>query len=811
MQVESTLFSHPKYWATGDSTAPFLPMSRKEMDKLGWDSCDIIIVTGDAYVDHPSFGMAVIGRMLEAQGYRVGIISQPDWSSKDAFMQLGRPNLFFGVTAGNMDSMINRYTADRRLRSDDAYTAGDIGGKRPDRAVTVYTQRCKEAFKDVPVIIGGIEASLRRIAHYDYWSDKVRRSVIFDAKADILMYGNAERPLVEVARRLAAGEPISSLHDVRGTAVIRKEPLPEWRGMDSRKIDQLHKIEPLPNPYGADDVGCANLSGPSDVKIFDNEAPKPISVQPPKPKPWDKTYVLLPAFEKVSEDKYLYAHASRILHQEQNPGCARALFQPHGDRAVWVNPPAWPLNTDEMDAVFDLPYQRIPHPIYGKEKIPAYDMIKTSINIMRGCFGGCSFCSITEHEGRIIQSRSQESIVKEIKDIQEKVPGFTGVISDLGGPTANMYRLGCTSEKAEKTCRRLSCVFPSICGHLGTDHKHTIDLYRAARAVPGIKKVLIASGVRYDLAIEDPAYVKELVQHHVGGYLKIAPEHTEEGPLSKMMKPGMGAYDKFKELFDKFSKEAGKEQFLIPYFISAHPGTTDEDMVNLALWLKERKFKLDQVQNFYPSPMANATTIYHTELNSLKNVKHTSEVVSVPKKGRQRRLHKALLRYHDPAGWPLIREGLTAMGREDLIGNSPHQLVPPEGRNERGPKWMKDANQGQKAFTRFSGNQFDDRKGDGKSKSAAKGGAQAQAGAESKPAAKGGKPAANGAKPTGSKPAGAKPSGVHSSRPGAKAPFGQSGFKAGGAQANSSAKGGSPSKTGGKPAGKPSQGRQQAK
>ncbi|MGZ9897009.1 YgiQ family radical SAM protein [Shewanella gaetbuli] len=718
MQVESTLFSYPKFWAESFGTAPFLPMTRKEMNKLGWDSCDIIIVTGDAYVDHPSFGMAVIGRMLEAQGYRVGIISQPDWHSKDDFMQLGRPNLFFGVTAGNMDSMINRYTADRKLRHDDAYTAGDIGGKRPDRAVTVYTQRCKEAFKEVPVVIGGIEASLRRIAHYDYWSDKVRRSVIFDAKADILVYGNAERPLMEVARRLASGEAVEQIDDVRGTAIMRKEAMPGWKGMDSRKIDQLHKIDPIPNPYGADDVGCEKLSGPSDKKIFDNDAPKPISVQPPRPRPWEKTYVLLPAYDKVAGDKYLYAHASRILHQEQNPGCARALFQPHDQhRGVWVNPPAWPLNTDEMDAVFDLPYQRVPHPSYGKEKIPAYDMIKTSINIMRGCFGGCSFCSITEHEGRIIQSRSQESIIKEIHDIQEKVPGFTGVISDLGGPTANMYRLGCTSVKAETTCRRLSCVYPSICGHLGTDHKHTIDLYRAARDVPGIKKVLIASGVRYDLAIEDPAYIKELAKHHVGGYLKIAPEHTEEGPLSKMMKPGMGTYDKFKELFDKFSKEAGKEQFLIPYFISAHPGTTDEDMVNLALWLKGQKFKLDQVQNFYPSPMANATTIYHTELNSLKNVKHTSEQVSVPKKGRQRRLHKSLLRYHDPAGWPLIREALTAMGKEYLIGNGPSHLVPPETRNERNrPKWGQknakadDKQGGKTAMTRFSSNQFDDRK-----------------------------------------------------------------------------------------------------
>ncbi|MBW8184535.1 YgiQ family radical SAM protein [Shewanella nanhaiensis] len=719
MQVESTLFTYPKYRAEMKRPAPFLPMSRKEMDRLGWDSCDIIIVTGDAYVDHPSFGMAVIGRMLESQGFRVGIISQPDWSNKNDFMKLGKPNLYFGVTAGNMDSMINRYTAERRMRHDDAYTAGNIGGKRPDRAVTVYTQRCKEAYKQVPVVIGGIEASLRRIAHYDYWSDKIRRSVILDAKADILVYGNAERPLVELSHRLADGEPISELHNIRGTTVIRKEPLSGWKGMDSRKIDQLHKIDPIPHPYGADDVGCKNLSGPSDVKIFDNDAPKAISVQPARPKPWEKTYVLLPSFEKVSGDKYLYAHASRILHQEQNPGCARALFQKHAERAIWVNPPAWPLNTDEMDGVFGLAYARVPHPSYGKEVIPAYDMIKTSINIMRGCFGGCSFCSITEHEGRIIQSRSQESIVNEIKDIQDKVPGFTGVISDLGGPTANMYHLGCKSEKAEKTCRRISCIFPDICGHMDTDHQPTIDLYRAARDVPGIKKILIASGVRYDLASEDPRYVKELATHHVGGYLKIAPEHTEEGPLNKMMKPGMGTYDKFKELFDKYSKEAGKKQYLIPYFISAHPGTTNEDMVNLALWLKGEKFKLDQVQNFYPSPMANATTIYHTELNSLKNVKHTSEQVTVPKKGRQRKLHKALLRYHDEAGWPMIREALIEMGKEKLIGSGANCLVPAESRQEREARRHKGKNNGnksskstggQKALTRFSEDQFSDRK-----------------------------------------------------------------------------------------------------
>jgi uncharacterized radical SAM protein YgiQ len=701
LKAERGLFSYPKYWAECYGTAPFLPTTRAEMDALGWDSCDIIIVSGDAYVDHPSFGMAVIGRMLESQGFRVGIIAQPDWNSKDAFMALGKPNLFFGVTAGNMDSMINRYTAEKRIRHDDAYTPGNVGGKRPDRAVVVYSQRCREAYKDVPLIIGGIEASLRRIAHYDYWQEKVRRSVLFDAKADILIYGNAERPLVEVAHRIAGGEAIETIQDIRGTAVIRKEPLPGWRGSDSTAIDKIGKIDPIPNPYGADDVGCSKSEFKQAGIDLTDEAAKPITIQPARPKPWEKTYVKLPAYEQVSVNKPLYAHASRILHQETNPGCARALFQRHGDRSIWVNPPAFPLETEEMDGVFGLPYQRIPHPSYGDEKIPAYEMIKTSVNIMRGCFGGCSFCSITEHEGRIIQSRSEQSIIDEIEQIRDKVPGFTGVISDLGGPTANMYKLRCKSKKAESTCRRLSCVYPDICKHMDTDHTPTIELYKKARDVKGVKKILIASGVRYDLAVEDPRYVKELVTHHVGGYLKIAPEHTEDGPLSKMMKPGMGAYDKFKELFDKYSKEAGKKQYLIPYFISAHPGTKDEDMVNMALWLKSNDFKLDQVQNFYPSPMANATTIYHTEMNSLRNIKNNTEQVAVPKGARQRRLHKAILRYHDPAGWPMIREALKKMGKANLIGKGPNCLVPEEGRNEKAARGK--GGKGRAALTRHTG------------------------------------------------------------------------------------------------------------
>lgn len=702
IKADRSLFSYPKYWAHCYGTAPFLPMSRAEMDELGWDSCDIILVTGDAYVDHPSFGMAVIGRLLESHGFRVGIISQPDWHSKDDFMQLGEPNLYFGVTAGNMDSMINRYTADKKLRHDDAYTAGNIGGKRPDRAVTVYTQRCKEAFKHIPVIIGGIEASLRRIGHYDYWSEKIRRSVLFDSKADLLMFGNAERPLIEVTHRLAAGENIKDITDVRGTGIIVKEALPDWQGVDSTSLDKIGKIEPILSPY----VMIPDC--PTDAEKVDpakdvTQTEQVVTIQPDaKRKPWEKVYVKLPAYETVRDNKMLYAHTSRIFHQETNPGCARALMQRHGDRHIWLNPPAMPLETDEMDAVFGMPYQRVPHPVYGDKKIPAYDMIKFSVNIMRGCFGGCTFCSITEHEGRIIQSRSEKSILREIEEIRDTVPGFTGVISDLGGPTANMYKLRCKSPKAEATCRRPSCVYPSICAHMDTDHTPTINLYRKARDLKGIKKILIASGVRYDLAVEDPNYVKELAKHHVGGYLKIAPEHTEDGPLTKMMKPGMGSYYQFKELFDKFSKEAGKEQYLIPYFIASHPGTSDEDMLELAIWLKENKFKLDQVQNFYPSPMATATTMYHTEVNSLRKVTKESEEVISAKGEIQRRLHKAMLRYHDPKNFAQIRKALEKMGRTDLIGRGPDHLVPPETAQERQQK-AKKPHKGERAMTKHTG------------------------------------------------------------------------------------------------------------
>jgi len=622
------LFRHSS--AQNSRPAPFLPMSRAEMDALGWDCCDVILVTGDAYIDHPSFGMALIGRLLEAQGFRVGIISQPDWQAADSFRVLGKPRLYFGVTAGNMDSMVNHYTSDRKIRSDDAYTAGGMAGKRPDRAVIVYAQRCREAFSDVPIVIGGIEASLRRIAHYDYWSDTVRRSVLVDSKADILLYGNAERALIDLTFLLNKGTKINDIQDLRGTVVIKKQ---------------------IPDDF---------------IEVFEH-TPKVERT---------KTVMRLPSFEDVKIDQTAYAQASRILHLESNPHNARALIQKHGNREVWLNPPPFPLSTIELDQVYDLNYARLPHPSYQNQKIPAFEMIRFSINIMRGCFGGCTFCSITEHEGRIIQSRSEQSILKEIKQIQEVGQGFTGVISDLGGPTANMYRLGCKDHNIEKHCRKLSCVYPTICQNLNTDHKPLIEIYKKAREIKGIKKITIGSGVRYDLAVESPEYIKELVTHHVGGYLKIAPEHTEDNVLKKMMKPSISSYDKFKQLFEKYSKAAGKEQYLIPYFIAAHPGATTQDMLNLALWLKKNNFRLDQVQAYLPSPMALATAMYHSGKNPLHLVNEKSEQVYTAKGLKLRRLHKAFLRYHDPANWSLLRDTLRQMGRVDLIGNGKHHLIP---------------------------------------------------------------------------------------------------------------------------------------
>jgi uncharacterized radical SAM protein YgiQ len=662
-------------------------MSTEEMNDLGWDQCDVILVTGDAYVDHPSFGMAIVGRVLEAHGFRVGIIAQPDWRSTEDFLRLGAPALFFGITAGNMDSMVNRYTADRRVRSDDAYTPGGRGGRRPERSVIVYSQRLREAYPQAPIVIGGIEASLRRIAHYDYWQEKVRRSILLDARADLLVYGNGERQIVEIAHRVAAREPLAALGDIRGTALVANATRADWIEIDSTHIDTPGQIDAHADPYALKPtVHPAQRQASTEPKVvrFAREAPNSAR---------EHSYIRMPSYEQVAADPVLYAHASRILHLESNPGNARALVQRHADRDVWINPPPIPLTSEEMDRIYELPYQRRPHPCYGEERIPAYEMIRFSVTIQRGCFGGCTFCSITEHEGRIIQNRSEDSVVREIETIRDTVPGFTGVISDLGGPTANMYRIACKSREIEAACRRPSCVYPGICSNLDTSHSALIGLYRRARNVAGVKKVLIASGVRYDLATESPEYIKELAEHHVGGYLKIAPEAISEGPLSKMMKPGIGTYDRFKKLFDRYSAAAGKKQYLIPYFIAAHPGTTDEDMLELALWLKQNGFRADQVQAFLPGPMATATAMYHSGKNPLRRVMRDSPDVVVPKGLKVRRLHKAFLRYHDPENWPMLRAALERMGRGDLIGSGKRHLVPrfqprgtgnaPEGRRTK--------------------------------------------------------------------------------------------------------------------------------
>jgi len=691
------LTAYRKHWAHRFGVSPFLPMSRAEMAARGWDECDVILVTGDAYIDHPSFGMALVGRLLEAQGFRVGIVSQPDWHSAEPFRALGKPALFFGVTAGNMDSMVNRYTAERKIRSDDAYTPDAAPGRRPDRAVTVYAQRCREAYPGTPVVIGSIEASLRRIAHYDYWSDTVRRSVLADSKADLLLFGNAERALVELAHRMAKGASIRDIRDLRGSAFMVARgwrPGEAWSEVDSSEVDTPGALQAHPDPYapslspgpspaggrGETNSPLSPLAGRGAAKVSppDTAAAVPLRFVKTQARRAARahTVIRLPSYEQVKEDPVLYAHASRTFHLESNPGNARALVQAHGERDVWLNPPPVPLTTPEMDYVYGMPFARAPHPSYGNAKIPAWEMIRFSVNIMRGCFGGCTFCSITEHEGRIIQSRSEESILHEIGEIRDRTPGFTGIVSDLGGPTANMYRLACKDAKIEEACRRLSCVYPDICPNMGTDHGPLVQLYRKARALPGIKKVLIGSGLRYDLAVRSPEYVRELVTHHVGGYLKIAPEHTEAGPLSKMMKPGIGAYEKFKAMFEKASREAGKEQYLIPYFIAAHPGTTDEDMLALALWLKKNGFRLDQVQTFLPTPLALASAMWHTEKNPLRKVTPGSETVNVVRGERRRRLHKAFLRWHDPENWPLLRETLRRMGRADLIGNGHRHLVP---------------------------------------------------------------------------------------------------------------------------------------
>jgi uncharacterized radical SAM protein YgiQ len=615
---------------------PFLPTTRADMQARGWEQLDIIIVSGDAYVDHPAFGPVLIARFLEGRGFKVGIISQPDWHSAEPFKVLGKPRLFFGVAAGNLDSMLNRLTAQKKNRSEDQYSPGGRTNCRPDRATIVYAQRCREAYPEVPIVLGGIEASLRRIAHYDYWSDKLRRSILFDAKADLLIFGMGERPVWEVADRLNRGESIEQLRDVRGTAYLI-----------------------------------------NDAEMKQHEAD-------PARRAADRKTVVLPSFEEVQADKHAFAVMTRDFQMETNPGNARPLAQRHGNRAIFMNPPALPLedgvgsgaNTVAMDELYDLPFNRVPHPMYKNEGIPAYETVKHSVVLMRGCFGGCTFCSITEHEGRVIQSRSAESVLREVRALR-RMGDFRGTITDLGGPTANMYKLKCKSEDIEKRCRKLSCVHPGVCENLQTDHGPLIGLMREVRQEEGIKHVFIASGVRYDLAERSPEYVQELAAHHVGGQLSVAPEHVSPRVLEKMKKPGIESFERFQTMFACASEEAGKEQYDIPYFISGHPGSTLEDMVDLALWLKKNGKRPRQVQDFIPTPMAVATTMYYSGIDPLK-----MEPVYTARGLREKRLQKALLLYWNPEHWPMAREALEQAGRKDLIGRGPAALVPPESAAE---------------------------------------------------------------------------------------------------------------------------------
>lgn len=606
----------------------FLPTTREEMTARGFSDLDILIITGDAYVDHPAFGPVLIARFLEGRGYKVGVIAQPAWTSIDDIARMGTPRLFVGISAGNLDSMLNKLTAQRKLRSEDQYSPGGKNDQRPNRASIVYANLCRQAFPKTPIVLGGIEASLRRIAHYDYWSDQVRRSILLDAKADLLVFGMGERPAWEIAQRLDKGEPVQSLTDIRGTAhVINAEA--NWKPL----LEDTSKFV-------------------SDRKL-----------------------VVLPSYEEVAqrtpEGKEAFARMSRAFQYETNPHNGRPLLQPHGKQAVYFNSPALPLTEGEMDGLYDLPFARAPHPSYS-EKIPAYETVKHSIVTMRGCFGGCTFCSITEHEGRIIQSRSEENVLREIRALS-RMDDFRGTVTDLGGPTANMYKLACKDEKTENACRRLSCVHPGVCENLGTDHGPLVELMKKARKVPGIKKVYIASGVRYDLATRSPEFIRELAEHHTGGQLSVAPEHNNPRVLDKMKKPGIEHYEKFAQAFCQASEEVGKDQYLVPYFITGHPGSTMEDTIELALYLKRNNMRPRQIQDFIPTPMAVATTMYYTGVDPL-----TMESVYTAVELREKRMMKALLFYWDPQHWELAREALRKARRMDLVGKGAHCLIPPD-------------------------------------------------------------------------------------------------------------------------------------
>ncbi len=610
----------------GPRVLPHLPTTHKEMQARGWNSVDVVFITGDAYIDHPAFATGILSRVLEAAGYRVGIVSQPDWKTAEPWREFGRPRLFFAISAGNMDSMINHYTANKKVRNDDAYSPGGRIQLRPDRATLVYSQRAREAFPGVPVIAGGVEASLRRLAHFDYWSETVRKSILLDSKADLVVFGMGEQPIVDIARRLASGETVKDLRDMRGVAYC---------------------------------LG-ARETPPEDA-------------------------LKLPSYEEVKTDKYAFVTATRIIHQETNPLNAKRLVQYHDRQAVVVNPPGLPISQEDMDRIYGLPYTRRPHPMYT-EKIPAFEMIKDSVTIMRGCFGGCTFCSITAHQGRIIQSRSQESILAELRQMTTD-KDFKGVVSDIGGPTANMYQMRCTKPEVEAKCKRLSCVHPKVCKLLGTDHEPLIDLMKKSRDIPGVRKVLVASGVRMDLAQLSPEYMKELAAHHVGGTLKVAPEHTDPEVLKRMKKPVIEDYSGFDKLFRDAAAKAGKKLTTVPYFIASHPGSDVHSMIHLALFLKRNGYRPDQVQDFIPAPFDIATCMYYTGIDPM-----TGDEVHVDRHLKDRKMQRALLQFFKPENYFAVRDALMKAGRGDLIGAGCDCLIPSNPPREAVMARMKEAN-----------------------------------------------------------------------------------------------------------------------
>jgi len=605
----------------------FLPVSREDMLERGIEQLDFILVTGDSYVDHPSFGIAIISRVLEAEGFSVGIIAQPDWRTNKDFEKLGRPRLAFLVSSGNIDSMVAHYTAAKKKRSDDAYTAGGKAGKRPDRAVIVYCKKIREIYGDIPISIGGLEASLRRFAHYDYWDDAVRPSILVDSGADILLYGMSEHQITELAHRLNAGEDIRSITDIRGTCYL---------------------TEPKNTPLGA--AEC-------------------------------------PSFAQVCENKEAYARACRIQYDQQDEVYGKTVIQRHGDKMLVQNPPAKSLTTEELDRVYSLPYARTYHPMYEKDGgVPGIEEVEFSITHNRGCFGNCNFCSIALHQGRKISCRSEESILEEAK-LLTALPNFKGYIHDVGGPTANFRMPSCKKQLEQGLCKGKKCLAPTPCPNLDVDHSQYLDILRKIRKIKGIKKVFIRSGIRYDYLIEDKneEFMRELIEHHVSGQLKVAPEHCSAVVLDMMGKPHIEAYKKFSEKFYRMTKSVGKEQYLVPYLMSSHPGSTLKEAVELALFLKENNIRPEQVQDFYPTPGTISTCMFYTGLDP-----YTMKPVYVPRSAEEKAMQRALLQYFKPQNKEIVIKALIKAGRRDLIGQGKNCLVEPDIKEKQIPKQGKD-------------------------------------------------------------------------------------------------------------------------